>query len=75
MDWNQINVGRDSEIPTYDHCDHGQSEHVNLAGCVKIRHDGNKVSFQLEKETSKLFPFTCHEVLLTMYISKSKERW
>ena len=59
MDWKQINVGRDSEIPTYDHCDHGQSEYnINLAGCVKIRHNGNKVSFQLEKESSKLFPFT-----------------
>ena len=76
MHWNQMNVGRDSEIPTCDHCNHGQSEHnVNLAGCVKIRHNGNKVSFQLEKESSKLFPFTWHAVVLTMSISKSKERW
>ena len=59
MDWNQISVRRDSEIHTYDHCDHGQSEHhVNLAECVTIRHSGYKVSFQLEKESSELFPFT-----------------
>lgn len=59
MDWNQISVGRDSEIHTYDHCDHGQSEHnVNLPECVMIRHNGYKVSFQLEKESSEAFPFT-----------------
>ena len=59
MDWNQISVGRNSEIRTYDHCGHGQSEHnVNLAGCVKIRRNRYKVLFQLEKESSKPSPFT-----------------